>query len=195
MLVGEFDREVGPADIEQPRHQEAQHHHDRRQGRDRLRNVVHLVDDVRVHLERLAEELFHAMAREHFLEREAGQDGACGENADRHQHPHRRLVSGLVVMLVVRLAVERLEDQAPRIERGQAGGDHRHRETVEGERIVRDIGGLDDRVLGEIAGGQREAGQRQRADHHHRIGVRYLAPQPAHVADVLLVVHRVDHRT
>ena len=31
VLAGEFDRQIRPADVEQPRHQEAQHHHHRRQ--------------------------------------------------------------------------------------------------------------------------------------------------------------------
>jgi hypothetical protein len=56
------------------------------------------------------------------------------------------------------------------------------------------VGRLDDGVLGEIAGGQREAGERERADHHAPVGERDLVLQPAHVADVLLVVHRHDHR-
>jgi hypothetical protein len=39
-----------------------------------------------------------------------------------------------------------------------------------------------------------DAGQRQRADRHHPEGDRIVLAQPAHVAHVLLVVHRVDDR-
>lgn len=75
--------------------------------------MVHVLDDVRVHLHGFAEELLDAVTGEQLLEREAGNDGADREHADRDQHPDRSLVRGLVVMLVMRLAVEGLEDQAP----------------------------------------------------------------------------------
>ena len=52
-----------------------------------------------------------------------------------------------------------------------------------------------DRITGLTAGArEREAGERQRADHHHAIGIGDLVLQPAHLPDVLLVVHRVDDR-
>ncbi len=38
-----------------------------------LGDVVHVLDDVRIHLQRLAEEFLHAVAGEQFLEREARQ--------------------------------------------------------------------------------------------------------------------------
>ena len=46
---------------------------------------------------------------------------------------------------------------------------------------------------GEANRGERnaDAGQRQRADHHHPEGERDLVAQPAHRAHVLLVMHRV----
>ena len=54
-------------------------------------------------------------------------------------------------------------------------------------------GRLDDRILGEIAGGKREAGERERADQHADVSHRQLVAQAAHFAHVLLVMHRVDH--
>jgi hypothetical protein len=40
-----------------------------------------------------------------------------------------------------------------------------------------------------------DTGQRQRTDHHHPVCVGDLGAQPAHIAHVLLVMHRVDDRT
>jgi hypothetical protein len=53
------------------------------------------------------------VAGEQLLEREAGEDRTGGEDADRDQHPQRGLVRGFVMLLIVRLAMERLEDQPP----------------------------------------------------------------------------------
>ena len=147
VLLGEFDRQIRPANIEQPGDQEPQRHHHRRQERDALGNVVHLVDDMRVHLEGVAEEFLHAVAREQLLERKTRQQRSGGKNADGNEHPKRRLVGCFVVLLIVRLAVEGLEDQPPRIERGQARRDHGQQETVKREWIVRGVSRFDDGVL------------------------------------------------
>jgi hypothetical protein len=57
---------------------------------------------------------------------------------------------------------------------------------------VRSEGLLEDRILRIVAGEEGDAGQRQAADPHHRIGDRDLGPDAAHPADVLLVRHRMD---
>ena len=98
-------------------------------------------------LTELAEEFLDAGACKHFLEREAREDRACGKDADRDQHPQRRLMRGLVMLLVVRLAEEGLEHQPPGIERGQPRRDHGHQEAVERQRIMRGVRGFDDRIL------------------------------------------------
>ena len=54
-----------------------------------------------------------AMTGKQFLEREAGQDRTHGEHAERDQHRVRAFMRGIVVMLVMRLAMESLEDQTP----------------------------------------------------------------------------------
>ena len=59
---------------------------------------------------------------------------------------------------------------------------------------MRDEGRFDDRILGEITGGEGKTRQRQRTDHHRDVGERNAILQAAHVADVLLVMHRVDYR-
>ena len=124
VLAREFDRNIRPADIELPGDDEADHHHHRRQQADPERDVLHVLEHG-VALgegERLAEEALDAVTGEDFLERQAGQDRADGEEAERDQHDHRAFVRVLPVLAVVRLAVEGLEDQPPGIERGQQRG-------------------------------------------------------------------------
>ena len=75
--------------------------------------AVHLIDDPRMHLHRVAKKFFHAVAGEQFLEREAGKDRSRRQNADRDQHPDRGFMRGLVMLLIVRFAMEGLEDQPP----------------------------------------------------------------------------------
>ena len=103
------------------------------------------------------------------------------------------------VTVAARLAVERQEHQAPRIE---AGEHRRDDEEPERDPVAR-IGDLDDRVLGhEAREADREtdvedrdahAGDRERADHHRPERIGDLVAQPAVVPHVLLVVHRMDH--
>ena len=52
-----------------------------------------------------------------------------------------------------RRAKKRQKDQPPRIEGGEPGGRRRQQITVEGAGAIRRKGGLDDRILGIIAGG------------------------------------------
>ena len=101
---------------------------------------------------------------------------------------------GIVAMRRVpaRRTLEGHEVEPPRVEGCQSGGQHQEHEGVDVAHRVRRVGRFDDRILREIAGRQREAGQRQRADGHHGRRERDLLAQAAHVADVLLVVHRVD---
>ena len=92
----------------------------------RYGHLLHVLEDMRVHLHGFAEELLDAvMTGEQLLEREAGEDRTRRQNADRDQHPDRALMRGFVVLLVVRLAEEGLEDQTPGIERRQTGRHHR----------------------------------------------------------------------
>src|ERR1700753_2956531 len=102
---------------------------------------------MRMHLQGLAEEFIDTIAGEQLLERKAGQDRARRQDTDGYQHRQRSFMRGLVMLLVVRLAEEGLEDEAPGVKRGQASRDHRHQVTIERQRVVRYVGGLDDRVL------------------------------------------------
>ena len=93
-----------------------------------------------------------------------------------------------------RLAVERHEDQPERVERRHehARDDGEVRVRVPGDR--RRVHGLDDRVLREEAGERRDSAQREAADQHRHVGDRHVLAQAAHVAHVLIVVHRDDRR-
>ena len=74
----------------------------------------------------------------------------------------------VTAMRPARLLLEGHEEQAPGIERRHEGRDDRRQEREGGAGPVRREGGLDDGVLRIVAGREREAGQRQRADRHHR---------------------------
>ena len=94
------------------------------------------------------------------------------------------------------------EDETPGIERREGDRDRRHQEAVDRRGTMRaaGIGRLDDRVLRDEAGEadirmrNADARQRQRADRHHPEGEGNVLPQAAHVAHVLLVMHRMDDR-
>src|SRR5215470_16217849 len=103
------------------------------------------------------------MTGEDLLERKPGEHRTSGKEAERNEHDHRALMRLAPVLAIVRLAMERLEDQSPGIERREQCRDDRANEAVERHRILADEGSLDDGVLGEVSGREREAGQRQRA--------------------------------
>ncbi len=113
MIPREFFGQIRLGDVEHERHQRAQHHHHRRRILGPGRNLFHVLDDGGIHLQRLAEELLDAVTGEQLLERKAGKDRARRQHEQRNQHHQRALVRRLIVMLVVRLAEEGLEHQAP----------------------------------------------------------------------------------
>ena len=78
----------------------------------------------------------------------------------------------LVELGLARQTVEGHQNESPGIEGGQRRRDHCRGEHVKHHRIVGREGSLDDRVLGEVTGGERKSGEREGADHHHRIGKR-----------------------
>src|SRR5512135_1344732 len=100
----------------------------------------------------------------------------------------------LPVLAVMRLTMEGLKDQTPGIERREQCSRDGADERIERHWIRADEGRLNDGVLGEIASRERKAGERQRADEHHDVCVWDAILQAAHVADVLLMMHRMDHR-
>src|SRR6478736_9454766 len=104
------------------------------------------------------------MTGEDLLERKPREHRTGGKEAERNQHHHRTLMRLAPVLAVVRLAVERLEDQSPGIKRREQCRDDCANEAVKGHRILADEGSLDDRILREVSGREWEAGQRQRAD-------------------------------
>ena len=135
-------------------------------------------------------------ADEVLMQRPAGEHGPHRKDHQRHRHPRRALVDvAHGVLAGARRAVERHDQQTPGIERGQEGGDGAHPEAIAAHADRRDIRRLEDRVLGPVTGEERHAGDREAADPHADIGDRHLAPDAAHLAHVLLVAHRVDHRS
>ena len=158
--------------------------------------MVHVLDDVVAlrELQRASEEGRDLLAGKKVLERVAGQNRPCRQDRERDEHHHRALVGVIVVRAIVRMTVERHQDEPPGIERGEGRRRDRAGEGVDRRGALGGVGRLDDRILGEVAGRQREPGQRQRADDHHRIGERDLVLEPAHLPDVLLVMHGHDHR-
>ena len=101
------------------------------------------------------------------------------------------------VMIAPRAAPEGHEHEPPGIERRHRRPEHQQHE---GEVGARGKGALDHRVLRDEA---RKADMRERDPHprdrerprqHRREGERDLVPEPAIVAHVLLMVHRMDDR-
>ena len=103
-------------------------------------------------------------------------------------------VGGLQI-LPAGVAEERHDHQPGHVEGGQAGteqggsAEHGARGAAGGE------GRLDDRILREVAGEEREADQRQVSGRHGDEGDRHLAGQATEVPHVDVVVHAVHHRT
>ena len=89
------------------------------------RHVVHVFEnrDCRTELERVAEESCTPWPAKYSLNGQPAKIEPIARTIERHQHHQRAFMRLLVVMLVVRLAVEGLEDQPPGIERGQQRGD------------------------------------------------------------------------
>ena len=193
MLARQLFRNIRPSQVEVPGNQEAAHHHRGRDPDDPQWQVVHGINYRAVLLERLAEELLNLVAGEIFLEWPAREDRSGREHAERNENDERAFARRLVVAQIVRRAMEGLEDQPPGVERGQPRRDHGQREGIGREDVLAGERRLDDGVLGEIAGGERKAGERERADHHAPVGELNLVAQAAHHADVLLVMHGHDH--
>ena len=88
---------------------------------------------------------------------------------------------------------EDAEHHAKRVEGGQAGRDIAgHGEQHVGAAAIDGVG--EDLVLGEPAGEEREAGQRQRADGERDEGERHGLPEATHAVEVLEPRHRADDR-
>ena len=91
-----------------------------------------------------------------------------------------------------RLAVKGHDQQAPGIECGQERREHAEAEGVTAHCRPGGPRGRQDHVLRVVAGEDRNAGQRETADPHQRVGDRDMVPQPAHAAHVLFGAHRVN---
>ena len=190
--LGEAERHQRVGDVEIPGDGEAEHHGD---GRRRHHPERHGMMLASMRDERAAPELLLSRADEEMEEQPAGQQRAERENDKRDAHgPGRLMGVGEHLFRLARLALEGEEHQPPGIERGQRRGDQGEHEGVVADPGMRGVSRLDDRILGDEAGGEGEAGQRQGADQHHRPGEGQHLAQAAHAAEVLLVMQRVDHR-
>ena len=108
-------------------------------------------------------------------------------------HRARRLVR-VDVVLPAPLAVERHDQRAGHVERGEPGAGQRGdaEDPARGAALVQRC--FDDLVLRPEAGGEREADDREVAADEHAVGDRHDPPQPAEAAHVDAVVHRVHDR-
>ena len=146
--------------------------------------------------DRVTPEPRHVMADKQLVAEPAREDRADRQHEQRNGHHKRRFMDMRHHLgRGARLAVERHDQQPPAVERRQERRRTAKPESQVADRRVRGERRLEDHVLGIEAGEEREACQRQRADPHHRIGERDLLPDAAHVAKVLLVRQRVDHRS
>jgi len=198
MPLGQPMWQFGRADVEQPGDGEADCHHDRRQECDGEGHVVDVVENFvpGAGEQRSEPELLVAFSDEGALEHDTGEQRAGGQYEQRHQHHNRRFVDMMHdIRGGTRLAVERHENQAPRIEAGQQRRQNRQTPAIGREGIIANESRFDDGVLGEITRRERKAGQRQRADHHQPVSDRDMLLEPTHAPHVLLVGDSVDHGT
>ena len=196
-------RQVRPADVQEPRHQRTGRGQVQRHGMGRR------MDDERGGaVELLAHLAHHVLLREHedrVVEEPAEEHGPDGDPADddrRHgqsdqrrcHHPGRlpEVLPGVVIDPL--LAVKNDEQQPETVERGYKDSQQHAPIGVTCAGDGRVVHRLDERVLGEEPGEAREADQRQRSDQRRPVGDRHVLAQPAHLADVLLMVQRDDHR-
>ena len=97
-------------------------------------------------------------------------------------------VSFVVPAFKARLAVEREEHEAERVQPAHEDARQRQQISEMRPRRLRQVQRLDDRILGEEPGEGRDARVGERPDEHRRVRDGHVAPQPAHPAHVLLVV-------
>ena len=169
-----------------------------RRGRGRLGRAGHIVRRAEAGLE----EGFDSIASVHERVRHAdvsGQHRSDGQNDQRDGHRGRGIVE--VAMIMVRVArgvrvgpplaeeceVQQTEHVGGR-EKRRHERDRPERAMSGGERPPQDL------ILGEEAGQERHAGNRQRTDEKRPERDRQRVPQPAHLAQVLLTVERMDDR-
>ena len=131
---------------------------------------------------------------EECLDPEARHQRQHGQQDERDGHDFVLLLR-LFRLRRARVALEHVAPQAQRVQRrhchpGERQEIRRRRQQQVGMRQR-----LDDGLLGEEAGEARHADQRQRTDGERRRGHRHAPRQPAHLPDVLPVVHRQDHRS
>ena len=120
---------------------------------------------------------------------------AGGEQHERDGDHPGRLVQVLALVLgAAELAVEDEEEQPERVERGHEGDQRADRPGELAGAQFGVEGHEQDLVLAEEAGQPGDAGDGQRGEQEGPVGDGQVAFQPAHGADVLLVVHGQDHR-
>ena len=160
-------------------------------------------------MELFTHQAHHILLREHedrVVEEPAEEHGPDGDPADhdrgngqkdeRHRHHLRRLLEMLPgVTIDPLLAVEHHEQQPEAVQRRHE--DPQQHAPVGVSRAGRggEMHRLDQRVLGIEPGESGESDQGQRPDHRRPVGDRHVLAQPAHPADVLLVMQRDDHRS
>ena len=184
--LGEAEGHERIGDVEIPGDAEAERHGD---GGRQPHQQRHLVMLPRMRDDRPSPERGLIGADEIRHEDAAGEQRTEREHDQRQTHGPRRLMRVRQhLRLLARLSFENEEHQPPGVERGERRGDERQHEAVSADDGVRRIGGLDHRILGDEAGREGEACQRQSADQHHRPGEGQHFPQAAHPAHVLLVM-------
>src|SRR4029079_12577487 len=105
VLAGEPRRDLRMEQIHVCGDAPAERQHDGRQPSYRQRRLMHRLDDVPL-LERLAEEMLDLMPGEELLEGVSGAERTDVQHAERDKDHKGAFVRRLVMMLVVRRAVE-----------------------------------------------------------------------------------------
>ena len=197
---GHGRRQARPQDIHDEGEPDAAETQDQRRQADPFGHIMPRLDRIvtRQDEQRLTPVIRHVMADEERIEDDAGEGRPEGQRNQRHPHHFRGFMDVMQRLVIgARRPMEGHEQQAPSVKTRAARRQGAEPEAEMADGGARAPGGLEDHVLGIEARESEDArdpdaAQGQAAGPHQDVGDGDHAPQPAHLAHVLLARHGMD---